>query len=633
MVPMPSSMPISLVAIVGHRGVGKSTFLKSLAGADFGMARVFTYDLDEIIEKGEQRSIGEMFSKNGETYFRDLEKKYLQTLVECIESDFCRSSKDFSEHHFIAIGAGYAGTFEHFDEVLWLKRKTDKCGRIFLNRPRLDASRGPLEEYMSRVEGREKKYSDSATEVLTLIEGQNVQEFLAPWMGFSDVDMGGVVTILPENLKAELDQDGEFARWIQKRLDWNVELFEVRDDLVTETQWKRLKNFIPENRLLLSLRRSDSFLIKELSATKDWALELGANEGFADITSLHERHRNESIDQAADRLEAMGASSRILKLAVMVENIDELQAGHRWAQRNPKKNVFLPRSEDGRWSWYRLIRFNEMSLGFWREGDGSAFDQPTWMEVAANKSFSRFAAILGDPVVHSRSPGFHSDFFAKRGIGFLRIQADSLTLPDLKFYRELGIEAFAVTSPLKEMAFSLLDIKNIDESAQRLKAVNTLVWSGSEWKGFNTDVIGLTSVIGGVEGPSVLWGGGGTVSSVLEVLPKIHHYSARTGASANPWIEQNGSQDLTLIWAVGRSQMKNCIYPPSHWRIGKIIDLNYSEDSPGLELSQARGIPYESGLRMFESQGMAQRKIWSKYFPVTASVEQDLDSNSFRAEL
>lgn len=42
----------------------------------------------------------------------------------------------------------------------------------------------------------------------------------------------------------------------------------------------------------------------------------------------------------------------------------------------------------------------------------------------------------------------------------------------------------------------------------------------------------------------------------------------------------------------------------------KVIDLNYTEDSPGLEYAKNLNIEYESGLKMFKSQATAQQNLF-----------------------
>lgn len=58
-------------------GSGKSTLGKKLANK---LSKPF-YDLDLIIEEGENKTITQIFEQKGEDYFREIEKKALQELI------------------------------------------------------------------------------------------------------------------------------------------------------------------------------------------------------------------------------------------------------------------------------------------------------------------------------------------------------------------------------------------------------------------------------------------------------------------------------------------------------------------------------------------------------------------------
>ena len=70
-----------------------------------------------------------------------------------------------------------------------------------------------------------------------------------------------------------------------------------------------------------------------------------------------------------------------------------------------------------------------------------------------------------------------------------------------------------------------------------------------------------------------------------------------------------------MVWGVGRSnysKKNSAAWPPDSWRPGAVIDLNYSEDSPGREYAQRTVARYFSGLKMFRAQAEAQQRFWEK---------------------
>ena len=71
----------------------------------------------------------------------------------------------------------------------------------------------------------------------------------------------------------------------------------------------------------------------------------------------------------------------------------------------------------------------------------------------------------------------------------------------------------------------------------------------------------------------------------------------------------------TLIWAVGRKRMQQgCLMPPKNWKPSKIIDANYTEDSPGLEYALQVHAQYISGMEFFKEQAKKQREIFKELY-------------------
>ena len=71
-----------LIFMIGMPGSGKSTLGKQLADRlEWGFL-----DLDELIEQTENKSITQIFSENGEEYFRKLEKEKLRAILD-VEGD------------------------------------------------------------------------------------------------------------------------------------------------------------------------------------------------------------------------------------------------------------------------------------------------------------------------------------------------------------------------------------------------------------------------------------------------------------------------------------------------------------------------------------------------------------------
>jgi shikimate kinase len=66
------------IFLIGMMGSGKSYWCKQLANK----LKSASYDLDYLIEMDEEKTIAEIFAKNGEVYFRKAEAKILRWFAE-----------------------------------------------------------------------------------------------------------------------------------------------------------------------------------------------------------------------------------------------------------------------------------------------------------------------------------------------------------------------------------------------------------------------------------------------------------------------------------------------------------------------------------------------------------------------
>lgn len=593
-----------ITAIVGHRGTGKSTFLERLKfylGAD---ADVHFADLDTEIEKKIGKSIPDLFKVHGEEYFRDLER---QMFTEFLQKPYANV--------YIVLGAGFdVSIIPESVNVLWVRRDSDLEGRIFLDRPRLNLEVDPLTEYRERALLRETKFSLRADDVYLMPPGDFAQKHLAMQIEKKVLlhemkDLKGIVTVLPDHFRSEHSWKNFKSKFLESGLDF----FEIRDDLLTIEQIEKFFLEFFNASIIFSLRKPTSEELNwssyqsfiQQSQYVDWAYEVGNLDLYLDLVPLAKRIGSLHEKENFAAFEKLAANFSHLKYAPLVNNFEELKLGHQWQVSEDTRRSFLPRSLNGRWAWYRLRMASRQKLQFIREGMGSALDQPTLWQWQMEQKGKRFAAVLGDPVLHSFTPMEQSDFFAKYQSSVYAIEvAHGDFAKALSFLQVLGLSFAAVTSPLKELAQELCQAKT---------AINTLYWNGHHWQGTNTDDRGFLALIEGVgmlaplQNEIVVWGGGGTLEMIAKGLPHARYYSARTGDL------RSGEADefmppRVLVWAAPR--LPHTLFPPSEWKPVLVIDLNYKEDSLGKEYAQRIGANYQSGLAMFVEQALGQRQFW-----------------------
>jgi shikimate 5-dehydrogenase/shikimate kinase len=613
--------------LIGHRGTGKTLLLRRIESYFKHENRaVQCLDLDREIERRSSRSIASIFTESGEEAFRKIERDMFRVLDE-------ETSGAIGEI-YLSCGAGFdPALIPETWRVMWIRRVTDAQGRIFMDRPRLNPRVPALTEFTERYHRRNGAYAQRADEVLWIDEGTDSPDeaeagyFLDDWTG-----LDGAITLLPQRFRSE----ESLKAWITRRLKWGVRWIELRDDLLSIEQMEMANHLLPDEKTLVSFRSRDrqaqtEQMVNQNGLAFDWPLELGTCEfGNPRFLSLHERLPGQSLSAALARFPVEVPEGAQLKAALPVQNFEELFAGHTWHESMPEARIFLPLSADGRWAWYRLHQADALPLNFFREDEGSGPDQPAllqwarrqWVRRQTKAEAQNFAAVLGDPVAHSRSPLEQAGFFARKdaSVYAIRMTEDEWRGGATERLHKIGLQWAAVTAPLKNLAFSSSQFP--DKGAQELGSVNTLVWSAKEngWIGANTDIEGFRDAISEVKteigqdlGKIAVWGGGGTLNVVKAVLPDAELFSLRTGENREPGHPSAAQfKPDTVIWAVGRSRETESSNPTDQWKPKFVIDLNYTEDSPGRSYALTCQSRYFSGLTMFKHQAEAQRKFWEE---------------------
>lgn len=576
--------------IVGHRGVGKTSLLKRWSYHK-PKNEICFFDLDHEIEKASGHKIQDIFEQEGEARFRQWEREIFQSLVRRLNS------------FVIALGAGFDLSSVPSDvRVFWLRRESDLKGRIFLDRPRLRPDLNPLQEYEQKRQEREVIFADRADCCYVAPEGvelslQQTSKIEKMMLSEQTFAVGGVLTLFPRDLHR-----------LPKAMP---DLYELRDDLLETEVMDSFLSELPGQKILYSVRTDKEIspqILKKaawIDVDVKWVSRLKREKTEARwIFSSHA----ESWSQALQGIQKAPAEMH-LKISPVIQTWQELTEGFQWQQVDPQRRSFLPRSKEGRWTWFRLFQKNRQLLNFWYAREDSALDQPSlfqWLSVP--KDFTEFVAVLGSPVRHSFSPLMHLDFFLERNQPFWAVDIAAEEFAEaFSFLRSLGLKAAAVTSPLKFQAFSVTEPSPL---AQELQSVNTLVFDQDKWWGHNTDFAGFQKAFASrpFAAPVVVWGGGGTLAMLRKAVPKLHCYSARTGQPRMEGDRLEGSPG-TLIWAATRPGAPL----PLDWRPQVIWDLGYTDFSTARAYALQIKIPYISGLDFFKAQALEQRQFWSEH--------------------
>jgi len=263
---------------------------------------------------------------------------------------------------------------------------------------------------------------------------------------------------------------------------------------------------------------------------------------------------------------------------------------------------------------------------------------------------TKIIGVIGKNIENSLSPLIHNQIILKHSLNFcyLPFQVAEIDLGKaIQGIRALNIRGVNITFPYKEKVIEFLD--EVEESARRIGAVNTIVNNKGILTGYNTDVIGFKKSLQNngkfviKEKRAVVLGAGGaaravTCSLLEEGIEKISIFN-RTLEKAEkikqdfspffPWssinifsFEQNDLKDkikeanlLVNATSIGmESQLDNTPLPDKKLFHPNLLvyDLIY-HPAKTLFLKQAEraGAKIINGLPMLVYQGIESFYLWS----------------------
>ena len=597
--------------IIGNRGTGKTHFLKLVQSyyKKQGLKAHF-FDLDQEIENTAGQTLSAMFKK-GESYFRKWEQKVFTQIINSLNKN---------KTYFLSVGAGLNFKKSADWNVIYLFRESDKIGRVFLNRPSL-THKAPLIEYKNYYNKRTPYYIKQADESLFRREHFKVLETSdLSFLGLKKIKSKAFILtlypkLLPKNTK-------KLKAYLEKRFHWGLRFFELSDQYCSLEFIRQIQKLVPSDKILFASQVSKKLLKIPNKTHWSWDISLGPPPPGAKILSLHNR---EKTSLKALLKDFSKYKNYHLKLAVEIFSLEELEVAYNWQKEDPKNRSCLPRSKEGRWLWFRQVFGPQMQLHFIREHDLSftryqkteVLDQPFFSQaVPFIKKFKALAGILADPVKTLATPSEQNRFFYKKHsipVLALCLEEKEMTKQSLKVLNRFGFIFFAVSSPLKQKAF-LSSVKQ-DSLSKNFKTCNTLIFYNKIWRAFNTDWNGLQKLKLYSSSQTAVWGGAGVRPVLKKILPLARFYSARRAKPLNKKHSDQNFSPETLIWAVGRKRMQSaCQWPPKHFKPKQVIDINYTEDSPGLEYALKVKATYTKGLNCFKEQAKKQRELFKKLY-------------------
>jgi shikimate dehydrogenase len=271
------------------------------------------------------------------------------------------------------------------------------------------------------------------------------------------------------------------------------------------------------------------------------------------------------------------------------------------------------------------------------------------------------AGVMGDPVMHSRSPDVHGYWLRKYGLrgNYLPLEIKPARLrAALRALPALGFAGCNLTIPHKEAALAIVD--EIDPVAQRIGAMNcVVVKSDGTLSGYNHDAFGYVESIREAQpswradaGSIVMVGAGGSARAILVGLidqgAREIRLVNRTFGRAEALAQQLGRAVKPLPWErrhaalAGAAMLINTTsqgmsgQPPLDLVLDAlpttalVSDIIYiPRETPLLAAARARGNPTVNGLGMLLHQARPAFQLWSGIMPeVTAELRALIEAKT-----
>lgn len=251
----------------------------------------------------------------------------------------------------------------------------------------------------------------------------------------------------------------------------------------------------------------------------------------------------------------------------------------------------------------------------------------------------RVAAVIGDPVRHSRSPAIHNAAFAEVGLDWVfaafEIPAGSGARA-LEAARTLGLAGLSVTMPLKAEAAAAAD--EASDAVRALDAANCVVVGADGWlRAENTDGTGFAAGLAADAGLSpqgrraAVIGAGGAARAVVRalgaagaadvaVINRTESKAVAAAALAGPVGRLGRAADDVpaadlVVNATPAGMGADVAMPcdPGLLHRGQVaVDLIYEPlETPWLAALRAAGVEAHNGLSMLVYQAATAFELWT----------------------
>jgi shikimate dehydrogenase len=265
-------------------------------------------------------------------------------------------------------------------------------------------------------------------------------------------------------------------------------------------------------------------------------------------------------------------------------------------------------------------------------------------------AITRLYGLIGHPIVHSLSPLFQNRLLELHEINGVYMAFDiskEHLLSIRKTIQTLNIRGLNITVPHKVDMLSQVD--QLDESALRVGAINTVLNNDGVLVGYNTDMLGFGAMLDQmhlnyVDTDVAVLGAGGAARAVLaaiddrkfntvtlynrtlEKAEKLIEILKLNKAQAKPLFDYRANNNQLLIntTSVGLNKGESAVSIVAPFENMHVIDLIYNPaETELMKMAREHGIPAKNGMEMLLYQGVKSFEIWND-LTVDYSIVQGL---------
>jgi 3-dehydroquinate dehydratase / shikimate dehydrogenase len=344
-------------------------------------------------------------------------------------------------------------------------------------------------------------------------------------------------------------------------------------------------------------------------------------------------------------LRATGAE--VVKLAIHVTALEEtlplFELGAKGADEPGRGHVLLAMGNQG---VATRVLAGRLGNRWTYAGDGIAPGQMPASRLLREFGFRRIApdaalyAVVGNPIIHSRSPVMHNAGFAALGLNAVYLPLEARDADDVVgFARTMDLRGVSITAPFKISLMPHVD--EIDALATRVGAINTVAVRNGRWVGTNTDVEGFLAPLArrtALEGSRVsVLGSGGAARAVAVALGsrKAHvticarsvegarAIAGLVDGSAGEFPPPLSSWDVLVnATPVGSENTPGNPMGSVPLDGGIVYDLVYAPaETELLRHARAAGCQTIGGIEMLIAQAERQFELWTGQRPPTGLFE------------